>query len=203
VDDDVLLLAKEGTPQTHASSHRVGERKPIIPPIGIEHAAWGDEQEIQAYLTKASQHLSEPMLAHLQAALPVIRRRGYTVSFAGPAMRRLRQTAIQPIGQPRDEAYWLSVRKLLGELTAAEIQLLELHDEEINDISHIAAPVFSPAGTVAFVLIITGMPMNLSGKKIEEYAERLCTAAAVVTSETYGRTPKQVQTSSVKKTARK
>ncbi len=190
VEEDVLLLAKEGRPHNHDGLHRVGERMPIIPPIGISLVAWSSEKDIKAYLAEASVHLSEPMRTYLEAAIPVIRRRRYSIASAGPAMRKLRQTVILPTGRPRDDAYWSSLYALIGELSAAEIQLLDIRDAGDSGIGYISAPVFSPAGTVSFDLLVTGMPINLSVKKIEEYAERLCAAAAVVTSETYGQAPK-------------
>ncbi len=189
VEDDWLLLAKEGTPQTHGGLQRVGDRTPIILPIGIDLIAWSNEQDITAYLAKASAHLSEPMRTYLEAAISVIRRRGYSTAAAGPAWRKLRQTTILPIGRPRDSAYWSSLYELIGELTATEIQLMDIHDAGADGISYISAPVFSPTGTVSFGLIITGMPSNLSVEKIEEYAERLRAAAEIVTSETHGRAP--------------
>jgi DNA-binding IclR family transcriptional regulator len=189
VEDYVLLLAKEGRPQTHDGLHRVGERWPIIPPVGLDLIAWSSEPEINAYLAKASAHLSESMQSHLLAALSIIRRRRYSIVAVGPALRRWRPTANLSIGRFRDSAYWSSIYALIGELSAAEIQLLDLSDASEIGIGYISAPVFSPAGTVSFNLTMSGMPNNLGAKKIEEYVEKLCAAAVVVTSETYGRLP--------------
>ncbi len=106
-------------------------------------------------------------------SLGVICHRGYSITAAGPALRRLRKTVIQPIGRPRDE-----------------IQLTEFDHLCGSDISHISAPVFTPNGAVSLALMLTGMPMNLTGSGIAEYAERLRLSAATVTSETHGRPPK-------------
>ena len=190
VEDDVLLLAKEGRSQTQDSLHRVGERTPIVPPIGIGLIAWSSAKDIAAYLAQAAAHLSEPLQAHLQEALPLIRNRRYSIATAGPAMRKLRQTAIQRIGRPRDDAYWASLYALLGELTATEIQLFDIDDIGANGLSYISAPVFSPSGNVSFELMITGVPLNISVQTIKEFAEKLCATAAAVTSETYGQLPK-------------
>lgn len=97
---------------------------------------------------------------------------------------------ILPIGQIRDDVYWSSVFELTGQLSAGELQLLNLVDAAADGISYISAPVFSPQGTVAFELVINGMPNYLSAKEIEHYAEKLCATAAIITSETRGRSPK-------------
>ena len=52
-----------------------------------------------------------------------------------------------------------------------------------------SAPVFSPAGAVSLQLVLTGMPRNLSAKKIEHYAERLRTVAGLITNESRGKFP--------------
>ena len=189
VDNDTLLLAKAGTPQSHAGHQRVGERTPAILPVGIAPIAWAGERAIAAYMAKVDGHLSEPVRAHLREALPLIRRRGYSTAVAGPAISRLRQTMILPPDRPRDERYWASLYRLVGELSAAEIQVFDFRDAGPHSISHIAAPVFSPGGTVAFELLISGMPLNLGADAYEDYAERLKAAASVVTGETHGRMP--------------
>lgn len=189
-DEDLLLVAKEGSPQSHKGLNRVGERQPMVPPVGLCHIAWSDEQIIKTYIAKASAYMSEPMRKHLLEAFPLIRQRGYSIAAYGPAMRKLREIMILPIGQIRDEAYWSSVFELTGELSAGELQLINLEDAAVNGISYISAPVFSPQGTVAFELVINGMPNYLSVKQVEHYAERLCATAAIITSETRGRAPK-------------
>lgn len=190
-DDDLLLLAKEGRPQSHKGLNRVGERQPMVPPVGLCHIAWSDEQSTQAYVAKASGYMSKVMQKHLLQAFPLIRRRGYSISAFGPAMRKLRQVMILPIGQVRDDSYWASVLELTGQLSANELQLLSLDDKTVADgISYISAPVFSPDSTVSFELVITGMPTDLKAKEIVRCADRLCEVAAIVTSEIYGRPPK-------------
>jgi DNA-binding IclR family transcriptional regulator len=190
VGDDHLILVKEGTPQSHEGLSRVGERRPVIPPLGICHVAWAGEQAIQSYLAKASAHMSKNMRAHLLAAFPLIRRRGYAMTANGPGMRKLRQATFLPIDQIRGEAYWASIFELVGRLSAKELQLADAGEAGADGISYIAAPVFSPAGTVSLQVLISGMPTNLSVKTVRHYAERLCAAAAIITSETHGKRPK-------------
>jgi DNA-binding IclR family transcriptional regulator len=187
---DLLLVAKEGSPQSHKGLNRVGERQPMVPPVGLCHIAWSNEQTIHAYVEKASPYMSESMRAHLLDAFPIIRRRGYSIAAFGPNIRKLREIMIVPVGQIRDDAYWSSVFELTGQLSAGELQLLNLDDAATDGISYISAPVFSPQGNVAFELVINGMPNYLSVKEIEQYAEKLCATAAIITSETRGRAPK-------------
>jgi DNA-binding IclR family transcriptional regulator len=189
VDDELLFVAKEGLPQTHESLSRVGERRPFLPPLGLGHVAWADRADREAYLARARSNLSEAMQAHLNIALKVIRQRGYSVAANGPTLRALRKTATLPIGRQRDPSHLERVQHLIKELSANEIQLLDLADAGQEGFSFISVPVFSPAGTVAMELSLSGMPDNLGLAEVKQCAERLRAVAAIVTAETHGRQP--------------
>lgn len=189
VDDEMLFLAKEGSPQTHDSLSRVGERRPFLPPLGLGHVAWADRDTVEAYVMRSQATLSDAIRTHLDTAMEVIRQRGYVIAANGAALRELRKTSVLSLDQRKDPIYLKQVQQLIAELTANEIQLLDIADAGEEGISYISAPVFSPAGTVAMELSLSGMPDNLSRAEIEQYAERLRAVAAIVTSETHGRQP--------------
>ncbi len=189
VDDEILVLVKEGAPRSHLGLTRVGERRPLVPPMGICHVAWSGEAAIAASAAKAAAHLGEALHRHLLAAFPLVRRRGYAIAANGPATSQSRQAMFRATGQIRDEAYWASVFGLVGQLSPPEIQIMESADAGAAGISYISAPVFSPAGQVAFQLVISALPDDLSAQTIERYASRLCAAAALITGETHGRRP--------------
>lgn len=189
VDDEILILAKAGTPQTHDGLSVVGERRPYLPPIGLAHVAWATNDAVAAYLATAPARLTARMHAHLLAAIKVIQRRGYALAANGEGRRALREAALLAIGNPRDEAYRKRIHHLLSKLSEREAQLLDLEDIGSEGIAYISAPVFSAAGEVALELTLSGIPYDLSARDIERYAERLRAAAAVVTSESHGRMP--------------
>lgn len=189
VDDEMLFLAKEGMPQTHDGLNRVGERRPFVPPLGLGHIAWADKKTVADYLARAQSTLSDAMRDYIKTALDVIRQRGYIIAANGNALRALRQTATFPTDRQRDDAYWLRMQELIGALSEKEIQLFNIADAGSVGISYISAPVFSPTGVVTLELALSGMPDNLSAEDIERYAQRLRAIAAIVTSETHGRTP--------------
>ncbi len=189
VDDELLFLAKEGTPQTHEGLNRVGERRPFVPPLGLGHIAWGGGESLSAYMARAASSLGEPMKDYLLKALAVIRQRGYALAANGGALRELSQMSVFPIHEPRERAYWERLERAIGLLTAPEIQLLDTADAGSDGISYISVPVFSPSGEVALELSLTGIPQDLGVLDIERHAQRLRTAAAIITSETHGRPP--------------
>jgi DNA-binding IclR family transcriptional regulator len=191
VDDEILVLVKEGAPQSQSQLGltRVGERRPLVPPMGICHVAWSGEEIIQPYAGKAAAHMSEAARTRLLAAFPLVRQRGYAIAANGPTTSHSRQAMFLPVDQTRDAAYWASVFELVGHLSPNEIQLFDIGDAGADGISTISAPVFSPSGKVSFQLVMSGLPSDLSVQKIERYAKRLCATAALITSETHGRRP--------------
>jgi DNA-binding IclR family transcriptional regulator len=189
VEDELLFLASEGVPQSYEPINRVGDRRPYMPPLGMVHAAWAEPDEQEDYVARAPAALSEAARAHLARSLEVVRQRGYAMSGSGPAFRALRQFTVAPVGYQKDEAYWAGLRQLIADLSAREIQLLDLDDAGRDGVSFITAPVFSPTGQVSLELSLGGLPPNLKRSALQNYVERLRAAAAVVTSETHGRGP--------------
>jgi DNA-binding IclR family transcriptional regulator len=188
-DGELLLVAKEGAPQSHDGLHQVGERTPLILPFAIGHIAWSSEQVIESYLSEASPYLSKALRKHTFAAISAIRRRGYAMAANGPAMRGLRQSMISPNRYIRNDAYRAALRDAISTMSEDELQLVNIPSKPTTGLRYIAAPVFSPDGSVSLELVTTGLPSNLGAKEIERYAERLCAAAAVVTGEVHGRYP--------------
>lgn len=187
---EIVVLVKEGTAQSHLGLTRVGERRPLVPPVGLCHVAWGGQALIDDYVGRAEPYLEADMRAHLLAALPLIRERGYAVCANGPGSAASREAMAIASDQVRDAAYWDRVFALVGQLSCDEIQVFDLACAKSSGVSYIAAPVFSPAATVAFQLVATGFPKNLDEREIETCAQQLCAAAATITAEMHGREPK-------------
>jgi DNA-binding IclR family transcriptional regulator len=189
IGGDLVILAREGSPQSHESLNRVGERRPMIPPMGICHIAWGVDSVAEPYLAMAAQYMSKDSYAWLHESLELIRHRGYAVSSYGPAWRKLRQATVGAIARTRKDQHWTTIREVLGELTRNEIQLASASDVNGASIGRIVAPVFSSNGTVIFQLVLSGLPSGLTPRKLERFIERLSATAAAVTSQINGRVP--------------
>jgi DNA-binding IclR family transcriptional regulator len=189
IGGDLVILAKEGVPRSHEGQTRVGERRPIIPPLGIGHIAWQGGAKAASYLAMASAHMRPDSYARLGEALELIRQRGYAMGAGSSTWHRISDAAVLPIGQPRDDAYWAALFDLMGQLLPADIQLGDV-EEANGDAVVISAPVFSVDGKLALQLVLSGLSATFSKPKIERCIERLCAAAALVTSELHGRVPR-------------
>lgn len=167
IDDQLLILAKAGSPRSHEPMAYVGERRPFLPPVGLAHIAWSNQEVIDTFLNKAPQDMDAAARAHLAHAVDLVRQRGYAIAGNGPGLHRLGMTG----------------------LSLPEIQLARLEDGVTCGVGYISAPVFAPDGSVALELTLSGMAQTLTAEEIAAMAERLRTAALVVTRETHGRIP--------------
>jgi DNA-binding IclR family transcriptional regulator len=190
MDDEILMLAKAGIPRSYDAQNRVGERRPFVPPLDPGQVAWVDKKNLNTYLARAPTSLTVAKRNHLLAALKTIRARGFSIAAYGPGMKALRQLTALPRGWQQDAAYQQEMNRLLGGLSEAEIQLLDLAEAAQAGLSYIAAPIFSPDGRVSLELTLSGMPGKLTPADIMAYAERLCAAASVVTTAIHGRMPR-------------
>lgn len=190
VDDEMLIVAKEGFSTTGEGIARVGERRPFLPPLGLGHVAWAMPEAVESYLSKAPAELPIERRDYILKSLAAIRARGYSLAVLGPGLATLRQVVTDHVDNYRDDSYWSKMHVLIGQLSPGEIQLLSLDEKGAERISHISVPVFLPSGEVALEISMTGLPAELTNQDVESYAERLRSAAAIVTSETHGRMPK-------------
>lgn len=187
VDNELLVLANEGTPQTYDPPHLVGERRPFIPPLGMGHVAWAEQSVQDEYLSRTPAAVSEQGYERLVHSLRVMRERGYGIAGSGPAIRALRQFTSLPVGNRADEAYWAGLRQLLSDLTVGEIQLLALAEVDPEGVSYITAPVFGPDGRVALELSVSGMRTDMPLRDIESLVDALRNATLRITHQIHGR----------------
>lgn len=188
MDDELLILAKHGRPQTFPGLNRVGDRRPFIPPIGIANIAWSETKAVEDYLSRVPADFGPELQRRLREAVRLVRERGYSIAVAGPEIFEWSQITTDASRQ-WDTTYWSQVNGIIQRMSPNEIQLANLAEGAGGVIAFITAPVFSPTGEVALELAISGLPPNLSVQEIERYAARLRAATAVVMSETKGRIP--------------
>ena len=189
IEDEILTLVRAGRPQRSESISRVGERHPFIPPFGLAHMAWAPEQAVEHYLQAAAWKKGDEQYDYLTRAMAVVRQRGYSMAAAGPALRRMR-LAVTDYTQSDDiHSLKEQVIALAGELSLDELQLFNLDEDKSYQLGHISAPVFNAKGAVVMEIAVTGGVDLLAAPEVSRYAERICAAAAFVTSETHGRVP--------------
>ena len=180
IGDEIVLLACSGDPEPLGLSVPVGQRLPLVPPLGTVFLAWESTDAIDRWLRRLGPRSGNVALAQYREAVATVRRRGYSLGLepappSGPHRRReLRDAAVEVVEHPHDEYI-----------------LLELEKAASYRLSHIAAPVFGADGRVALALTLMGFRHQLSADQVPELADRLRAAALAVTRSIHGRVPSE------------
>ena len=160
---------------------RIGQRLPLVPPLGTVFLAWSGPDEIDRWLRHLGPGAADEQLARYRQAVAAVRRRGYSIGLDAsrapvpPGPRPLRDAAAQVVAEVPHEEYIL----------------LELERSASYRLSHIAAPVFGADGRVALALTLMGFRHQLTAEQVPEHAERLRAATRAVTEAVHGRDPAQ------------
>jgi DNA-binding IclR family transcriptional regulator len=178
IGEEIVLLGRSGDPGPLGLSVQVGQRLPLVPPLGTVFLAWSGPDEIDRWLRHLGPGAADEQLARYRRAVAAVRRRGYSIGLdasrthaAGP--RPLRDAAAQVVAEVPHEEYIL----------------LELERSASYRLSHIAAPVFGADGRVALGLTLMGFRHQLTAEQVPEHAARLRAATRAVPEAVHGHDP--------------
>jgi DNA-binding IclR family transcriptional regulator len=176
IGEEIVLLARSGDPEPLGLSVQVGQRLPLVPPLGTVFLAWSGPEEIDRWLRHLGPGAGDEQLARYRHAVVAVRRRGYSIGLDAartPGPRPLRDAAVQVVEEvPHDEYI-----------------LLELERSASYRLSHIAAPVFGADGHVVLALTLMGFRHQLSAEQVPEHAARLQQTTRAVTEVIHGEGP--------------
>lgn len=178
--NEIVFLARTGAHRARAIPVHVGQRVPLVAPLGSVFKAWGDAS---SWLATAD----DP--DGLAAVLREVRSRGYSVALEHEARRGLGAALDHLADVPADRAVRAEVAAHVADLGHREYQLHELRPERRYDVSMVAAPVFGAAGEVALALTLLGFPPGLSAAEIAAYGEAVRDTGLIVTKASGGRAP--------------
>ncbi len=178
--NDIVFLARTGAHRARGIPIHVGQRVPLVAPLGSVFKAWGDAR---TWLAGAA----DP--GDLAGVLQRVRTRGYSVALEHAARRELGAALDHLADVPADRARQHEVTTHVADLGRLEYQLHDFEPDRRYDVSMIAAPVFGPAGEVALALTLVGFEPGLSAAEVAAFGEDLRDAGLVVTKASGGRSP--------------
>lgn len=192
VNDQYLLLAREGLPRTQDGLTIVGERRHLMPTIGIGQMAWRSDAEVDAWLKHGAGYLSNEQRTRIWDSLPVIRKRGYSIAANGSGMNRIVEATVIHTEHllPGDEA---QVFPAIGGMRLSEFQALDLSEVLETGANYIAAPAFGPDGEIALEIVASALPDLPSVGAWQDLVKKITDAAESISADLRGRKPEQRQ----------
>jgi DNA-binding IclR family transcriptional regulator len=176
IHDEIVILARSGTPRPFGVYVLPGQRLPLVPPVGTVFVAWAGDEGVEAYLAKLGPQRKD--VQRHRKTLDVVRDRGYSVGLEGGG-----RAARAADGTP------LTLEQSIQGLRTEEYALTALEPGTTYRANHIGAPVFGPDGSVTVALFVIGFPGPVSGRDIDRIADKLTATAARVTKGIHGRAP--------------
>lgn len=165
--DDIVFLARVGNYSAREVPVHVGQRIPLVPPIGAVFMAWLDAEP---WLARASDR------AAMETVLEDVRSRGWAVALETDAHRASVTSG--------------SVAELLDDLDQEQYQVVgPLDSERTYDVVMITAPVFGPRRESLVAITLLGLEPGLTADQIAAYGERVRDAGLVATRRSGGRAP--------------
>lgn len=188
VGDEVVFVARSGTHQPRGVPTHVGQRMPLLPPLGAVYFAWSSEDEVTAWLERHPTSTAAAVAA-FRAAIGVVRNRGYAVALEADRRRDLGRALEDLADRPAGRGDRSTIEVLIEDLARDAYQLTDIDPAGRYDVSSMAAPVFGPAAEVVLAVNLVGFAPALTGEEVVDYGERVQGAGLVVTKRTRGRLP--------------
>ena len=161
---ELVAVARVGPSSNQQPLIRVGERLPLVPPLGIMYVAWSGQARISDWLSRAAPTEPRGSTRRYLQALESARALGFSVGVIHGG----RQTAILPM---KDDPGTL-------DFGTADPR-----------VSYIAASIFDERSEVSLVISLIGFDRAYTAEEITNLGYRLRNAAVAITGAVHGIPP--------------
>jgi DNA-binding IclR family transcriptional regulator len=160
----------------------IGQRIPLIPPIGETYVAWAGDTVVERWLARAADQSEEALGKHRQR-LASVRAQGWAMARIGTEgaagyadlLDALQEYSAGGLTPARARA----VRTVIAE-SGYFYDTVELDDGSTYDLGSLSAPVMNPDGSVSLVLRLMQLPTRASAGQVRGWVEALRGAAETV-----------------------
>jgi DNA-binding IclR family transcriptional regulator len=173
VGDEILAVDCVKSPSGKSPSMRVGQRMPLVPPVGSSFLAWSSETAIEAWITRMAPPGDSKFVEDWRQDLALIRKRGYQVTLRTPNSANI-ASIMANIASSRKAPDFRS--HMIDMIHATDERLFHpksIESKENYLVALIGAPIFDQKGEAAFCLCLVEFPEKISGAKIKVYSDRL------------------------------
>jgi flavin reductase (DIM6/NTAB) family NADH-FMN oxidoreductase RutF/DNA-binding IclR family transcriptional regulator len=182
VDDHEMTSALSAFGGSAEMQEPLGERVPLMPPLGEAYVAFQPPEVGERWVSSASSR-EEEVHEKYRRRLADVRARGYALSVISAdspysyddlkaAMREYASGGLTPA---RERA----VRAVISQ-TSPFFETVDVDDDHVYDLGSIVVPVFGPGGHAAMVLRARQLPQGMPGSVVRRWVDDLKQAAAAV-----------------------
>ncbi len=174
--EDIIGVARFGRSPLGRPSLRVGQRVPMRPPLGALFLAWAPREDVDRWIAPAGADTPLSVQAAHEAALALVRQRGFLVTLASPAhdvfTREIGETSSTQAGQVS------RLSALIAALDNGLYQPRKIEPRRAYPVKVICAPIFDAQGQVLYALNLNFPPGDLRGGELLDLANRLLNACS-------------------------
>lgn len=180
--EDHLITAASAFGGDTEMNEALGERIPLIPPVGEAYVAFSTPEIAEEWLARSSSKDPE-LIEEYRRRLEAVRTKGWSMlrrNRPGEAsylqlMEALREYSDGVHTPARERA----VREVIEDASHL-FEVVTLDDEETYDVGGLIVPVHNPDGTVSLVIRLMQLPRNVSGAQVRVWIAALKGAASKV-----------------------
>jgi DNA-binding IclR family transcriptional regulator len=173
VGDEILAIASIADPSGRTSPNmRVGQRVPLVPPMGAVFMAWASDARIEAWVARMAPPGDHEFVERWYRDLALVRERGFQVTLRLPDSIDLATLMTEMATSRKAPEYRDHMIEAIHSMDE-RIFHPSIDPQENYQVALIAAPIFDQSGAAAFSFCLVGFPDKISGARITTYSEKL------------------------------
>jgi flavin reductase (DIM6/NTAB) family NADH-FMN oxidoreductase RutF/DNA-binding IclR family transcriptional regulator len=166
----------------------LGDRVPLMPPLGEAYVAWAGDEVVEAWLRRASSQTPE-VIGKYRRRLAAVKERGFAVSRmcdqSTPSYGDLKDAMLEYAAGGLTPARERAVRSVIAD-TSRFFETIDIDEETFYDLGSIVVPVLGPDGQVVLCLRATQLRAGVSGTEVLGWIAALKHAADAIAEQLEG-----------------
>lgn len=173
IGDELLAVYAREDSNGNVPGLHVGERLPLVAPIGAPFLAWGSETEIEAWIARRNEPLTPNTATRMRRDIELIRERGYQLYYRQAVSRSIASLMTEMSSTNHFENYKGEISELVNTFDYHMSQPEVIDEDATYDLMLIAAPIFDRNGNATYNLGLGGFQGSLTGAMVHRYTDKL------------------------------
>lgn len=177
IGEEIVGIVACDTDDGRSAGLEVGERMPLVPPVGASFVAWGSEEAIAAWFARAAPDADAETVRYWRDGLGRIRDRGFQVELKAPGGSEMAARMAEMASGSEATRYEGALLEMVRSLGRHPQQPETIEPGTAYDLILIAAPIFDRDGACAYNLCLGGFTGSLDGAEVQALGAKLVAAS--------------------------